>query len=60
MLNKNLVGKLILSALILSFGLVVAFGQVDPNQKARKVGKEDAVKKVYRDWVSKDVSPEFH
>lgn len=57
MLNKKLWRGIALSALIVSSGTFVTFGQkTDPNDKERKVKKEESVKKVYRDWVSKDVA----
>ena len=56
MLNKKLWRGLALSALIVSSS-TFAFGQkTDPNDKERKFKKEESVKKVYRDWVSKDVA----
>jgi len=55
MFSKNLMYSFALTAMVLISGLV-AFGQNDPNQKVRNVKKEDPVKKVYKDWVSKDVA----
>ena len=54
MFSRKLMCNFALMAVIALAGMVV-FGQ-DPSQKDRKVKKEDAVKKVYKDWVSKDVA----
>jgi GWxTD domain-containing protein len=57
MSSKKLRFAVCVSLLALSLGVSTAFAQpTDPNQKDRKVRKEDSVKKVYKDWISKDVS----
>jgi GWxTD domain-containing protein len=43
-------------ALVFGFSGTLLINAQDPTQKDRKFKKEDTVKKVYRDWVSKDVA----
>lgn len=61
MSGKMLIKKIALAALICSVGASAAFAQKgkkkpsqDPNEKSRKFTPE--VKKVYKDWVEKDVA----
>ena len=57
MSNKRLICNFALLATFVFSGLIGVFAQPpDPSQKDRKVKKEDPVKKVYKDWVSKDVA----
>ncbi len=55
-MKKKLMSNFALSALMVCSSAALIFGQVDPNDKVRNVKKEDSVKKVYKDWVSKDVA----
>ncbi len=56
MLSKKFRSSLVLVGLLMFSGITGIFGQVDPTQKDRNVRKEDPVKKVYKDWISKDVA----
>lgn len=56
MSKKSFIGKIALLSSVFLMGISNAFGQVDqnPENKSRKVKEE--VKKVYEDWVKKDVA----
>jgi len=61
MSKKSLIRNFALTAAVLATSVSVGFAQKDkeqpsqdPTTKDRKVGKE--VKKVYTDWVNKDVA----
>ena len=56
MSSKKLIYNFVLVAIFVFSGIVGVFGQPDPSQKDRKVKKEDSVKKVYKDWISRDVA----
>lgn len=56
MSNKRWIYNFSLVTVFVFSGLMGVFGQNDPSQKARNVKKEDPVKKVYKEWVSKDVA----
>lgn len=59
MSNKRLIYSFAIGAAFVLSGITAVIAQPptnDPSQKDRKVKKEDPVKKVYKDWVSKDVA----
>ena len=55
MFSKKLMSNLALSGLFVCSSLLGTYGQ-DPQDKVRNVKKEEGVKKVYKDWISKDVA----
>ncbi len=57
MSDKKLMCNFALTVMIVFSSVWLADAQTpDPSQKNRNVKKEDTVKKVYKDWVSKDVA----
>ncbi len=57
MSNKKLMCNIALAVMFVFSSVWIAVAQPpDPSQKVRTVKKEDTVKKVYKDWVSKDVA----
>jgi len=63
MSKRKLVRNLALTASILTASVSIGFAQdkkdqpsQDPNQKSRNFKKEDTVKKIYNDWMTKEVA----
>jgi GWxTD domain-containing protein len=57
MSNQRLICHFALITAFVLSGLIGVVAQPpDPSQKDRKVKKEDPVKKVYKDWIDKDVA----
>ena len=56
MVSKKLICNIAMTTIFVVSGISGTFAQVDPNQKERNVKKEDSVKKVYKDWITKDVA----
>lgn len=60
MTEKNFIRNFTLAASLTAAFVSVGFAQKknptdDPNQKQRNVKKEDSVKKIYKEWVTKEV-----
>lgn len=63
MSDKKLIRNFALAASIVVSGVSLGYGQKDkqqpnqdPSQRARTVKSEESVKKIYKDWISKDVA----
>jgi GWxTD domain-containing protein len=61
MSEKNFIRKAVFAVSLSAICVSAGFAQkakptVDPSEKTRNVKKEDSVKKIYKDWVNKDVA----